>query len=95
MGAAILESASPPAAVMARAPRRYAIHLSLSGGHKEVVHFRTLESFQQWYQGVLHGGASPEAFVNVPISELEGENLLIRAHALVGIRVEPVYGISD
>jgi hypothetical protein len=34
---------------MSRVPRRYAIHLILSGGHEEVVHFPTLEAFQQWY----------------------------------------------
>jgi hypothetical protein len=80
---------------MARVPRRYAIHLSLSGGHTEVVNFASLEAFQQWYTGVLHGAASPEAFVNVPISELEGEYLLIRASSLVALRVEPIYGMDD
>jgi hypothetical protein len=33
--------------------------------------------------------------VNVPISGLEGEYLLIRASALVGLRVEPIYGMDD
>jgi hypothetical protein len=80
---------------MSRVPRRYAIHLSLSGGHKEVVHFTTLETFQQWYTETLHGASSADAFVNVPISELDGEYLLIRASALVGIRVEPLYGMDD
>jgi hypothetical protein len=80
---------------MSRVPRRYAIHLSLSGGHQEVVHFATLETFQQWYTETLHGSAAPDAFVNVPISELEGEYLLVRASALVGIRVEPIYGMDD
>jgi hypothetical protein len=59
------------------------------------VHFATLDAFQQWYTGTLHGAASPEAFVNVPISELEGEYLLVRASAVVGIRVEPLYGMDD
>ncbi len=80
---------------MSRIPRRYAIHLSLSGGQCEVVHFATIDAFQQWYEAVLHGAASPDAFVNVPISELEGEYLLIRVNALVGIRVEPLYGMDD
>jgi hypothetical protein len=80
---------------MPRVPRRYAIHLSLSGGHTEVVHFATLEAFQQWYSETLHGAGSPEAFVNVPIRELQGEYLLVRANAVVGIRVEPVYGVDD
>ncbi|MFM7086253.1 MAG: hypothetical protein ACKOXO_04575 [Cyanobium sp.] len=80
---------------MPRTPRRYAIHLMLDGGHREVVHFSTLESFQQWYQGSLHAAASPEAFINVPISELEGEYLLVRANSLVGIRVEPHFGTIE
>ena len=80
---------------MTRLPRRYAIHLILSGGHTEVVHFPTLDAFQQWYTGVLHSAPSPEAFVNVPISELEGEYLLIRASSVLGIRVEPHYGMVD
>lgn len=80
---------------MSRVPRRYAIHLSLSGGQTEVVHFSTMDAFQQWYTGVLHAAASPDAFVNVPISELDGEYLLVRAHALIGIRVEPLYGMDD
>ena len=37
---------------MPRVPRRYSIHLILSGGQTEVVHFATLEAFQQWYTGV-------------------------------------------
>jgi hypothetical protein len=80
---------------MPRVPRRYAIHLILSGGQTEVVHFATLDDFQQWYTGVLHGSGTPDAFVNVPISGLEGEYLLIRASALVGLRVEPIYGMDD
>ena len=80
---------------MPRTPRRYAIHLILSGGQTEVVHFATLDAFQQWYSGVLHGGSAPDAFVNVPISGLEGEYLLIRASALVALRVEPIYGMDD
>ena len=44
---------------------------------------------------MLHGAGSPDAFVNVPISGLEGEYLLIRANALVGLRVEPIYGMDD
>lgn len=80
---------------MPRIPRRYAIHLILQGGHREVVHFPTLEAFQQWYQGSLHATATPEAFVNVPISELDGEYLLVRANQVIGIRVEPQFGTID
>lgn len=80
---------------MPRVPRRYAIHLILSGGHVEVVHFPTLEAFQQWYTSALHGGAPPDSFINVPIGELEGEYLLVRAGSVIGLRVEPLYGTMD
>jgi hypothetical protein len=33
---------------MVRTPRRYAVHLHLSGGQSELVHFQSLEAFQQW-----------------------------------------------
>jgi hypothetical protein len=79
---------------MARSPRRYAIHLLLAGGHREVVQFATLEAFQQWYGGVLNAG-SPEAFVNVPINDLEGEYLVLRPSSVIGIRVEPKYTALD
>jgi hypothetical protein len=79
---------------MARTPSRYAIHLLLKGGHHEVVHFQTLEDFQKWYGGVLTTAAS-EAFVNVPISELPGEFLVIRPSSLHAIRVEPVFSSLD
>jgi hypothetical protein len=80
---------------MPRTPRRYAIHLLLDGGHREVVNFATLEAFQQWYQGTLHGGSAPEAFINVPIGELEGEYLLVRASSVIGLRVEPQFAMID
>ena len=64
---------------MPRVPRRYSIHLILSGGQTEVVHFATIEAFQQWYQGVLHGAATPDAFVNVPISGIATPNTSMRS----------------
>jgi hypothetical protein len=79
---------------MARTPRRYAIHLFLSGGHHHEVHFTTLEDFQNWYGGVLNAAAS-EAFVNVPISDLTNEYLVLRAGSVEAIRVEPIYGALD
>lgn len=79
---------------MARPPRRYAIHLLLSGGQQEVVHFPTLEAFQQWYGGVLNAG-SADAFVNVPINDLEGEYLVVRPSSVIAIRVEPKYTALD
>jgi hypothetical protein len=79
---------------MARQPRRYAIHLLLSGGQQELVHFPTLEAFQQWYGGVLNAGGA-DAFVNVPISDLEGEYLVVRPSSVIAIRVEPKYAALD
>ena len=79
---------------MGRTPRRYAIHLHLSGGQSEVVHFADLEAFQQWYGSVLTASA-PEAFVNVPISEMEGEYLVLRPSAVIAIRVEPQFNVLD
>lgn len=80
---------------MPRTPRRFAVHLILDGGHREVVRFPTMEAFQQWYQGTLHGAGSPDAFINVPIGELEGEYLLVRASSVIGLRVEPQFASLD
>ena len=79
---------------MARTPSRYAIHLLLAGGHVQVVHFASLDAFQQWYGSVLNAG-SADSFINVPIAELPGEYLVIRPSAVQGIRVEPVYGALE
>lgn len=79
---------------MARTPRRYAIHLHLSGGQSETVSFPTLEAFQQWYGGVLTASA-PDAFVNVPLGEMEGEYLVLRPSSVIGIRVEPKFNALD
>jgi hypothetical protein len=79
---------------MSRSPRRFAVHLHLSGGQSETVMFPTLDAFQQWYSGVLNG-SGVDAFVNVPISDLEGEYLVLRPSAIIGIRVEPRYSALD
>jgi len=75
---------------MPRVPRRFHIHLMLEGGHEQVVEFRTLEDFQKWYGGVLTS-AAPDAFVNVPLEDLELEYLVLRASSVIAIRVEPVF----
>jgi hypothetical protein len=36
-----------------------------------------------------------DTFVNVPISELEGEYLVVRPSAVIGIRVEPRFTAMD
>ncbi|MEB3166659.1 MAG: hypothetical protein VKO65_08310 [Cyanobacteriota bacterium] len=79
---------------MPRQPNRYAIHLMLAGGHHQVVHFRTLEEFQNWYGGVLTVAAT-DTFVNVPINDLDSEYLVVRAGSVLGLRVEPVYSTMD
>ena len=79
---------------MTRTPSRYAIHLLLSGGHEQVVHFPSLDAFQQWYGTVLNAGPA-DAFINVPITELPGQYLVVRPSAVKGIRVEPVFGALD
>ncbi len=79
---------------MSSHPRRYAVHLHMSGGQTETVMFASLQAFQQWYGDVLTASA-PDTFVNVPIGELEGEYLVVRPSAVVGIRVEPRFNPLD
>ena len=59
-----------------------------------MVHFPTLETFQEWYQGLVSGG-SGQAFVNIPLGDLEGEYLVIRPEAVIGVRVEPQFASID
>jgi hypothetical protein len=75
---------------MPRIPRRFHIHLMLEGGHEQVVEFPSLEDFQKWYGGVLTT-AAPEAFVNVPLQDLDLEYLVLRASSVIAIRVEPIF----
>ena len=80
---------------MTRTPRRYAVSLHLIGGQTELVHFSTLEQFQQWYQGLVNAGESA-GFVNVPLGEeLSGEYLVVRPDAVIGLRVEPQVSSLD
>jgi hypothetical protein len=78
---------------MPRIPRRFHIHLMLEGGHEQVVEFRSLEDFQKWYGGVLTT-AAPEAFVNVPLQDLDLEYLVLRASSVIAIRVEPIFATN-
>ena len=79
---------------MPRTARRYAIHLILSNGQREIVHFPSIDDFQKWYGEVLNASGG-ETFVNVPIQEFEGEYLVVRPSALIAIRVEPEFHGSD
>jgi len=54
----------------------------------------SLDQFQDWYQGLVNASAEG-AFVNVPLSELDGEFLVVRPDAVIGMRVEPQYALID
>ena len=79
---------------MTRTPRRYSIHLLLSSGQEQVVAFPNLDEFQKWYGEVLIP-APADNFVNVPIRDLDGEYLVLRAGCVIGLRVEPVFSLAD
>ena len=50
--------------------------------------------FQEWYQGIVNAEGQG-GFVNVPISDLEGEYLVVRPEAVIGVRVEPQFSSVD
>ena len=50
--------------------------------------------FQDWYQGLVNASAEG-AFVNVPLGDLDGEFLVVRPDAVIGMRVEPQYALID
>ena len=79
---------------MSRKPRRYAVHRHLFGGQTERVHFPKLETFQEWYLGIANADGHA-GFVNAPISDLEGEYLVVRPEAVIGVRVEPQFSSVD
>ncbi|MEN9878380.1 MAG: hypothetical protein RLZZ158_1419 [Cyanobacteriota bacterium] len=75
---------------MTRRPSRYAVHLLLEGGHRHSVHFASIEAFQQWYAENLNK-PDAQAFINVPIADLEGEYLVVRPRAVLAVHVEPQF----
>ena len=79
---------------MPRTPRRYAVHLHLVGGQTERVFFPKLETVQEWYQGVVNA-ETQGAFVNVPMSDFDGEYLVVRPQGVIGVRVKPQYLAVD
>ena len=79
---------------MPRTPRRYAVHLHLVGRQTERVFFQKLETFQEWYQGAVNA-ENQGGFVNVPMSGLNGEYLVVRPQAVMGDRVEPQFSAVD
>ncbi len=76
---------------MARTPDEIAVHLLIEGGHREELRFATIQDFQKWYQGVLVPKLDSKDFVNVPIKNIQGEYMVVRPAAIVGIRVEPIF----
>ena len=79
---------------MPRTPRRYAVHLHFMGRQTERVFFQKLETFQEWYQGAVNA-ETQGGFVNVPMSDLDGEYLVVRPQAVIGVRVEPQFSAVD
>ncbi len=78
---------------MPRTPSEYSVHLLIEGGHREEIRFATLQDFQQWYKTLVPKQDSSE-FVNVPIKNIQGEYMVIRPTAILGIRVEPIFSSS-
>ena len=79
---------------MPRNPRRYAVHLNLVVGQIERVFFPKLETFQEWYLGLVNA-ETQGGFVNVPMTDLDGEYLVVRPQAVIGVRVEPQFSVVD
>lgn len=76
---------------MVRKPDEYAIHLLISGGHREEVRFGSVQEFQKWYSNELMAKSDSSDFVNVPIKNIQGEYMVIRPASVLAIRVEPVF----
>ena len=76
---------------MPRKPDEYAIHLLLSGGHREEVRFNTIQDFQKWYSGELVPKSGSNDFMTVPIKNIQGEYMVVRPSSVMAIRVEPVF----
>lgn len=79
---------------MPRTPDEYAVHILLSGGHREEVRFTTIQEFQKWYSGELMPKAASTDFISVPIKNIQGEYMVLRPSSVLAIRVEPVFAGS-
>ena len=79
---------------MPRKPDEYAVHILLSGGHREEVRFSTVQHFQQWYSNELVPKADSQDFISVPIRNIQGEYMVVRPSQVEAIRVEPVFSSS-
>lgn len=76
---------------MPRKPDEYAIHLLISGGHREEIRFNTVQEFQKWYSSELITKSDSQDFINVPIKNIQGEYMVVRPSSVLAIRVEPIY----
>ena len=54
-----------------------------------MAHFPTLDTFQDWYQGLVVAARS--GLRECSPGDFEGEYLVIRPEAVIGVRVEPQY----
>ena len=79
---------------MPRTPDEYAVHILLSGGHREEVRFPTIKEFQQWYSGEVVPKSDSNDFITVPIKNIKGEYMVARPSSILAIRVEPVFSGS-
>jgi hypothetical protein len=79
---------------MPRTPDEYAVHLLMSGGHREVVRFPNIKDFQKWYAAEVVQKKDSNDFVSVPMKTAEGEYMVVRPVSILAIRVEPVYTSS-
>ncbi|MBE9125125.1 MULTISPECIES: hypothetical protein [unclassified Coleofasciculus] len=79
---------------MPRTPDEYAVHILLSGGHREEVRFATIQEFQKWYSGELMPKATSPDFISVPIKNIQGEYMVLRPSGVLAIRVEPIFAGS-
>ncbi|MEM7756806.1 MAG: hypothetical protein AAGF83_09380 [Cyanobacteria bacterium P01_G01_bin.67] len=76
---------------MPRKADEYAVHILISGGHREEVRFNTVQDFQKWYSAELMAKSDSAEFVNVPIKNIQGEYMVLRPQSVLAIRVEPVF----
>ncbi len=79
---------------MANTANEYAVHLMLSGGHREEVRFPTVQEFQKWYSSELMPKSSSTDLIVVPMKNTQGEYMVIRPACVEAIRVEPVFASS-
>ncbi len=74
-----------------RKPDEYAVHLLLSGGHREEVRFTSIQEFQKWYSSEVVPKSEDRNFINVPLKNVQGEYMVVRPWSIMAIRVEPIF----